>query len=100
MSIAITSEGHCPPFKNKVKEYILGKCKLCNIKEIGNNYHYLLVCPEFKIPRMEHIRKCYHSQPNKNKFTQLLNTQNYSEILHLEKFKAIIQKRVSLVQSD
>ena len=82
-------------FKKKTKEYILGKCTLCNLKEIGNLYHYLLVCPEFKIPRMEHINRYYYSQPNKNKFTQLLNAKNCSEILHLNRFKERIYKRVT-----
>ena len=81
-------------FKKKTKEYILGKCTLCSLKEIGNLYHYLLVCPEFNFARMEHINKYYYKQPNKNKFTELLNVNNCSEILHLNRFKERIYKQV------
>ena len=81
-------------FKKKTKEYILGKCTLCSLKEVGNLYHYILVCPEFKIARMEHINKYYYKQPSKNKFTELLNVKNCSEILHLNRFKERIYKQV------
>ena len=63
-------------FKKKTKEYILGKCTLCSLKEIGNLYHYLLVCPKFKFARMEHISKYYYKQPNRNKLIELLNVKN------------------------
>ena len=85
-----------PSFKNRAKEYILNKCTLCKLKEIGKEYHYLLVCPKFEIPRMEHIRKDYYSQPNKNKLTQLLQGQNYSEMIHLQRFMQIIRKEIKL----
>ena len=85
-----------PSFKNRAKQYILYKCTLCRLKEIGDQYHYLLVCPEFEIPRMEHIRRDYHSQPNKNKLTQLLQCQHSSEIIHLQKFMQIIRKKIKL----
>ena len=81
-------------FKKKTKDCIIGKCKFCNLKEIGNEYHYLLICPAFNISRMEHIKKYYYNQPNTNKLTQLLNIQDCSEILHLERFKEIIYKQV------
>ena len=81
-------------FKKKTKEYILGKCTLCSLKEIGNLYHYLLICPHFKTARLEHINKYYYTQPNKNKFTQLLKVTNCSELLHLNRFKERIFNRV------
>ena len=31
-----------PTFKRKTKEYILNKCKLCQMKELRDDYHYLL----------------------------------------------------------
>ena len=85
-----------PSFKNRAKEFILKKCTLCRLKEIGDQYHYLLVCPKFEIPRMEHIRKDHYSQPNKNKLTQLLQGQNYKEMIHLQRFMQIIRKKIKL----
>ena len=35
-------------FKRKAKEYILRKCKLCQLKEIGNEFHYLFNCTLFR----------------------------------------------------
>ena len=81
-------------FKKKTKEYTLVKCTLCSLIEIGNLYHYLLVCPEFKIARLEHINKYYYTQPNKKKLTELLNEKNCCEILHLNRFKEKIYRRV------
>ena len=31
-------------FKRKIKDYKLRKCKLCQIKEIGNEFHYIYIC--------------------------------------------------------
>ena len=81
-------------FEKYTKDYILGKFKFCNLKEIGNEYHYLLICPAFNISRMEHIKKYYYTQPSTNKLKQLLNIQDCSEILHLERFKEIIYLKV------
>ena len=85
-----------PEFENELQFFSNCWKTLCRLKEIGDQYYYLLVCPEFEIPRMEHIRKDYYSQPNKNKLTQLLQGQNYSEMIHLQRFMQIIHMKIKL----
>ena len=86
-----------PTFKRKTKEYILNKCKLCQMKEIGDDYHYLFICTFFKNPRRKYINKYYYSQPNRNKMAQLYKSHNYIELLNLDRFKNLISKDINAV---
>ena len=82
-------------FKRKAKEYILRKCKLCQLKEIGNEFHYLFNCTFFTTSRKNYIDKHYYTHPNMNKMAQLQISKNYPEILFLVKFKEIILRHVT-----
>ena len=82
-------------FKRNAKNYILRKCKLCQQKEIGDEFHYLFKCTFFNIYRKKYIAKHYYTYPNKEKMAQLLNSQTYTEMLYLVKFKEIIQRYVT-----
>ena len=81
-------------FKRNTKNYILKKCKLCKQKEIGDEFHYLFTCTFFTTFRNKYIDKYYYTDPNKEKMAQLLNSQIYTEMLFLVKFKEIILKYV------
>ena len=81
-------------FKRNTKNYILKKCKLCKQKEIGDEFHYLFTCKFFSTFRNKYIDKYYYTHPNKDKMAQLLNSQIYTEMLYLVKFKEIILKYV------
>ena len=81
-------------FKKKAKEYTLKKCKLCQMKEIGDEFHYILICPFFVNTRNMFIKSYYRTQPTKYKLTQLCNTQNYRELHNLARLKEIILKHV------
>ena len=80
-----------------MKEYILNKCKLCQMKEVGDDYHYLFICTFFKNPRRKYINKYYYSQPNRNKMAQLYKSHNYIELLNLDRFKNLISKDINAV---
>ena len=82
-------------FKRNTKNYILRKCKLCQQKEIGDEFHYLFKCTFFNIYRKKYIDKHYYTYPNQDKMAQLLNSQTYTEMLYLVKFKEIIQRYVT-----
>ena len=84
-----------PTFKRKIKDYTLGKCKLCQLKEIGNEFHYILICPFFVNSRNTFIKSYYRTPPCTTKFNQLLNTKKLSELLKLMKFKDIITKHTN-----
>ena len=41
------------------------------LDEIGDEFHYLLVCPLFKDSRVKYIKRFYYGHPNTNKMTKL-----------------------------
>ena len=79
-------------FKRKIKGYTLRKCKLCKMKEIGDEFHYILICPFFVNSRRKYIKSHYRTPPCTKKFNQLLNTQDLTDLPNLMKFKDIITK--------
>jgi len=48
------------------------KCTLCNKNDIGDEMHYLLICPFFQEKRLKHIPRKYWLHPNIIKFKQLM----------------------------
>ena len=57
------------------------KCALCELNKIEDEYHFILICPCFKISRVKYIQKYYSDEPNMFKLTQLLTHTN-SKILN------------------
>ena len=57
-------------------------CHLCH-QDIGDEYHYLLVCNELKTLRQQLVKKYYYSNPNTLKFNALMNTRNKKEYKNL-----------------
>ena len=55
-------------------------CEICTSGDIGDEYHYLLVCTTFSEKRKECLKKYYYTRPNVLKFEQLLNL-NYGKNL-------------------
>ena len=68
------------------------KCILCNMEQIGDEYHYLLNCPYFCEYRIKYLKLYYHTQPSVWKMTQLFESTDPKEILNLAKFVSIIVK--------
>ena len=48
-------------------------CFLCDTGDIGDEFHYLLVCDAFKEHRRKFIKPYYYSRPNIIKFEALFN---------------------------
>ena len=65
-------------------------CKLCNIKEIGDEYHYLFVCPYFSNQRKTFLKSFYIHHPNTYKMHRLFNTKNKNTLIKLAKFMKVI----------
>ena len=59
------------------------KCKLCNLTEIEDEYHFILQCPLYNDIRMKFIKTYYHKRPSVLKLTQLLTSQNNKELSNL-----------------
>ena len=61
-------------------------CTLLQINEIGDEYHYLLICPHFSELRSKYIKKYYYTHPNMFKLEKLFNESNSKEMLNISKF--------------
>jgi hypothetical protein len=61
-------------------------CKLCNMKVIENEYHFLLICPKYSILRKKYLPKYYIQWPNINKFCSLINSDSLSKLKKVSLF--------------
>ena len=53
--------------------FIDRKCKLCDLSDVGDEFHYLFVCPFFVAERHLLIDKYYYTKPNMYKMNSLFN---------------------------
>ena len=70
------------------------KCNLCNLEEIGDEFHYILNCPYFKQYRDIYIKKRYTKRPNIINFLGIMASTNRLNLTNLCKFIRIINERV------
>jgi hypothetical protein len=61
-------------------------CSLCNSNDIGDEFHYIFICPFFSQPRLQYITKYYRSKPNIYKFHELFNCKKTGVLRKLAKF--------------
>lgn len=69
---------------NKI-EYNRRHCDLCK-QDIGDEYHYLLICNNLKDIRKQYIKPYFYRRPNILKYEQLLNSKNMKILTSLAKF--------------
>ena len=69
------------------------KCNKCNL-DIGDEFHYLLVCSHFSQSRSKYLKSYYYTRPNTLKLDQLMNTENGKELRNLCHLIKIILKNV------
>ena len=65
-------------------------CSLCTLNEVGDEYHYLMICPIFKEAREEFLAKYYCKKPSVYKYIELVNSTNQKVLLGLSKFLNIL----------
>ena len=53
------------------------KCHLCN-SDLGDEYHYLLVCKNFDNERKQYLNPYYYTRPNVLKYFEIMNTNKDS----------------------
>ena len=61
-------------------------CTLCNLNEIGDEFHYLFKCIHFNDQRIKCISSYYYTNPNMYKFEKLFNEISGRNLLNLSKF--------------
>jgi hypothetical protein len=65
-------------------------CTKCTLREIGDEFHYLFVCPSFNEKRQQCLPKYYFTRPSAYKFFQLLSSTKKSLLRKLSHFVNII----------
>ena len=69
-------------------------CTLCNSGDIGDLYHYLFTCNNFKDIRNKSIHRYYRNSPNMPKFVELMQTTGKHSLIKLSKFAKSLQNHV------
>ena len=68
-------------------------CNLCNKREIGDEYHYVMSCTFFKNERKKFIADLYWKNPNCIKFDSLFSCKDTKKLCNLSKFVKIIMDK-------
>ena len=71
-------------------------CKLCKSADIGDEYHYLLVCDFLAEHRRALLSKYYNNKPSTQKLHQLLNS-GVKTLINVCKFIRIISNEINIV---
>ncbi len=67
----------------------VNKCSLCN-NDVGDEYHYLLVCPSLSHVRKNYVDKYYWTSPSTQKMNSLLSSTSVPKLKKIAKFMSII----------
>ena len=70
------------------------KCNKCNLNDLGDEFHYLLICPHFKQQRIKLLPRYYYTHPNVLTFKELLCTTSITIIDNLRSFIKILLNTV------
>ncbi len=71
------------------------KCTLCNLNDVGDEFHFLLKCPFFESDRKTYIKKYYFCRPNMLKYKELLLSSSTIVLKNTSKFMQILMNTVS-----
>jgi hypothetical protein len=71
------------------------KCQKCNSGDIGDEMHYLLICPFFRTKRRQLIPERFYIRPNILKFKELLNTNDSQTLTNLSLYVKYIMKKIN-----
>ena len=70
-------------------------CRLCNSRELGDEYHYIMSCKALDNERQRFLPCFYTHCPNTYKYSLLFNTQNIVVLQKLCKFIHVINVKIS-----
>ena len=68
-------------------------CTICQLNEIGDEFHYLFNCTFFSTQRARLMMRYYYTQPNMYKMIQLFESSDFNDMLNLAKFADIIVRQ-------
>ena len=61
-------------------------CILCNVNDVEDEYHFVLVCPAFTGLRKKYIEAYYYKNPSAFKFCELLKPDKKNILYKLSKY--------------
>ena len=64
-------------------------------QDIGNEFHYVLVCKKFQEQRPKYLKRYYYQHLNIIKFEELMSTKQPTKLKNLCMFTDIIMKAVN-----
>ena len=65
-------------------------CSKCDSHDLGDEFHCVLVCPNFDEARKKYLPKCYWKNPNVMKMNSLFTSRNKRVLILLVYFLKII----------
>ena len=90
------SKFRCKNNKLPINKYRFDKtnidksCQLCNIGDLGDEFHYLFKCKHFEKDRKLFLAEYYFKRPNTLKMNELFNLDDIKTLINLCKFIKII----------
>ena len=69
-------------------------CLYCDLHDIEDEYHFVVICPLYTDLRKQYLRKYYYVRPSMLKFIEMLMSENKNELFNLSRFikKAMIKR--------
>ena len=61
-------------------------CLFCNLLEVEDEYHFILICPFYSSLRLKYISKYYYQHPSVYKFISLMSTRKLKCIKQLARY--------------
>jgi hypothetical protein len=65
-------------------------CRLCQLNELGDEFHYIMTCPKFRLDRKKLIRETVWTRPNMRKMGELFSSNDARELHNLAEFIRLV----------
>ena len=76
------------------------KCPLCNSNDVGDEFHYIFICSEFRAERAKFIPTKFSKYPNSIKYMELFDSPDAKILSNLARFISIIIDRFSYEKEE
>ena len=81
-------------------EYSLRKYTLCNLTDIRDEMHMLLICPHFEKIGKFFIKTYYFKHPSMYKFIELMRNESLKTLINISKLIKIIMQENKQMHSN
>jgi len=76
------------------------KCSFCNKNEVGDEFHYVNVCPFFREERKKFLGFYANKRANAISFDKIMNKKNLCSIKNLARFVQVVMKSCNESQNN